>query len=100
MIPLHMHLDYSINTIKIYKTLDYYIIVIIDECDSQIAKTKKINDIVKRVLQLTSGYPEVDLKFHHLKGYLSKKQLAKLHELIKNTTTVDRRTLISYMLLL
>jgi len=100
MVPLHLHLDYNINSIKIYKKLDYFIIVTIDDVESDIAKSKKIIDIANRVLQLTNGYPEVDLKFHHLKGYLNKKKMNKLNELIKNTTVVDRKTLISFLLLL
>lgn len=100
MVPIHLNMSFNMNTIKVYKHTDYYIIVSIDEKNSEISKSKKISDIVDYILELTKGYPEVELKFWHLKGYLNKKKLNKLHELVKNTTIVDRRTLISYILLL
>ena len=56
MTPVHIHLDFDVNTIKIYKRLDYYVIVSIDEKDSEIAKSKKINEIVKHVLILTKRF--------------------------------------------
>ena len=100
MIPLHLHLDFDINTIKIYKKSNFFVIVSINDIESDVAKSKKIVDIVDHVLQLTNGYPEVNLKFWHLKGFLNEKKLTKLTDLIKTTKIVDRKTLISYMLLL